>query len=67
MLDLGYENTWEPKPLTDEDYNVAKNYTDKVINKYYFKTKNLILEKEEDLSKLLDNKNLLKLLIDPVQ
>lgn len=25
MLDLGYENTWEPKPLTDEDYNVCLN------------------------------------------
>ena len=53
--------------FSDEDYRAAKNYTDKVINKYYFNTKNLILEKEEDLSKLLDNKNLLKLLIDPVQ
>ena len=53
--------------LTDSNYKHAKNYTDKVINKYYFKTKNLILEKEEDLIKLLDNKNLVKLLIDPAQ
>lgn len=53
--------------LNDNDYKHAKNYTDKVINKYYFKTKNLVLEKEEDLDKLLDNRNLLKLLIDSVR
>ena len=47
----------------DEDYRFAKNYNDKVINKYYQKTKNLILEKEEDLNNLLKDENLLNLLI----
>lgn len=45
-------------------YQHAKNYTDKVINKYFFKTKNLRLENEEDLVRLLNSKNLLNLLKD---
>ena len=48
----------------DDSYKFAKTYTDKVINKYYHKTKNLILEKDEDLAKLLSDDNLLKLVID---
>ena len=48
----------------DDNYKFAKTYTDKVINKYYHKTKNLILEKDEDLASLLNDDNLLKLVID---
>ena len=48
----------------EENYRFAKTYTDKVINKYYQKTKNLTLNNEEDLANLLNNKNLLSLLID---
>ena len=49
--------------FSDDDYKFAKNYTDKVINKYYHKTKNLILEKEEDLDNLLNNEQLLALIL----
>ena len=48
----------------EDAYQHAINYTDKVINKYFHKTKNLRLENEEDLVKLLDNNNLLNLLKD---
>ena len=48
----------------EDAYQHAKNYTDKMINKYFFKTKNLRLANEEDLVRLLDNKNLLNLLQD---
>ena len=46
----------------EEDYIHARNYTDKVINVYYQNTKNLLLEKKEDLDKLLTNENLFLLL-----
>ena len=48
----------------EDAYQHARNYTDKVINKYFHKTKNLRLENEDDLVKLLDNNNLLDLLKD---
>ena len=48
----------------EDAYQHAKNNTDKTINKYFFKTKNLRLANEEDLVRLLDNKNLLNLLQD---
>lgn len=48
----------------EDAYQHARNYTDKVINKYFHKTKNLRLENEEDLVKLLDSENLLNLLKD---
>ena len=50
--------------LDDSSYRFFKNYTDKVINKFYHKTKNLRLNNEEDLRKLLNNEYLLSLLID---
>lgn len=50
--------------MDEQNYKHAKNYTDKVINKYYQKTKNLILNNENDLFNLLDKKTLLNLLID---
>lgn len=49
--------------LKENNYLKAKNYTDKVINKFYFKTKNLHLSNEDDLDKLLDFDNLLDLVI----
>lgn len=61
MITLLEENKQNFK---DEDYRYAKTYTDKIINKYYQKTKNLILETDEDLSKLLKNSNLLSLVIN---
>ena len=49
----------------DEDnYRFSKTYTDKVINRYYQKTKSLTLNADEDLNKLLDKDNLLSLLIN---
>ncbi|MBO4668019.1 MAG: hypothetical protein J5666_07865 [Bacilli bacterium] len=47
----------------EEDYRFAKTYTDKVINNYYHKTKNLLLEKKEDLDNLLKDETLLSLII----
>ena len=46
----------------EEDYKFAKTYTDKVINTYYQKTKNLSLERLSDLDSLLDNNTLLSFL-----
>ena len=46
----------------EEDYKFAKTYTDKVINTYYQNTKNLLVEKKEDLDNLLNNEKLFSLL-----
>jgi len=46
----------------EEDYRFAKTYTDKVINTYYRNTKNLLIEKREDLDNLLTNEKLFSLL-----
>lgn len=45
----------------EDSYKFAKTYTDKIINKYFHKTKNLTLTKDEDLNKLLSDGNLLNL------
>ena len=42
-------------------YKHSRNYTDKVINRFYQKTKNLRLNNEDDLNKLLSDESLLKL------
>ena len=47
----------------EEDYKFAKIYTDKVINHYYQKTKNLPIDSKEDLDNLLNNNNLLSLVL----
>ena len=47
----------------EEDYKHARNVTDKVINKYYFNTKNLVINNEDDLIKLLSDKTLIELII----
>ena len=46
----------------EEDYRFAKIYTDKVINHYYQKTKNLPLNNKEDLDVLLSDEKLLSLI-----
>ena len=48
----------------EEDYRFAKNYTDKVINLFYQKTKNLSLERLGDLNKLLSDEYLLSLVTE---
>lgn len=49
--------------LKEEDYKFAKTYTDKVINTFYQKTKNLSIERLDDLDKLLANDSLLGFLL----
>lgn len=61
MITLLEENK---EHFTDEDYKYAKSYTDKVINLYYQKNKNTVIETVDDLDKLLSKKNLLKLLLN---
>lgn len=48
----------------DNQYLKADNYLDKVINKYYFKTKKLSVSSKEDLDNLLSDKTLINLLLD---
>ena len=61
MISLIEENTLG---YGEEKYKFSRTYTDKVINKYYQRTKNLTINNDEDLNKLLDNNNLLSVLID---
>ena len=49
--------------MGEDAYKHARTYTDKVINRFYQKTKNLHLNNEEDLSSLLSNNNLISLLL----
>ena len=60
MISLIEENTLG---YGEENYKFSKTYTDKVINKYYQKTKNFTIDNDEDLAKLLDKNNLLSLLV----
>ena len=46
----------------ENDYKFAKTYTDKVINIYYQKTKNLHISKYEEIENLLKDDTLLSLL-----
>lgn len=46
----------------EEDYRFAKTTTDKVINTYYHKTKNILLKTKEDVDSLLKAQTLLDLL-----
>ena len=47
----------------EEDYRFAKTYTDKVINTFYQKTKNLSIERLDDLDQLLNDETLLGFLL----
>ena len=49
---------------SDADYKRYRNYTDKVINDYYFKTKNIQVSNQDVLDSLLSDKNLLKLILE---
>ena len=61
MITLIEETLFEH--LDDNAYRHAKTATDKVINHYYFQTKNLALNNKEDLDHLLSDENLVKLTI----
>ena len=47
--------------MGEDAYKHAKTYTDKVINRFYQRTKNLRLDNEDDLNKLLGDESLLTL------
>ena len=49
--------------MGEDAYKHARNYTDKVINRFYQKTKNLRLDNEDDLHKLLSDESLINLAI----
>ena len=61
MISLIEENTLG---YGEENYKFSRTYTDKVINKYYQKTKNLTLNSDEDLEKLLSKDNLLAFVVN---
>ena len=48
---------------TEGDYQFAKIYTDKIINQYYQKTKNLPINNKEDLDNVLKDETLLSLVL----
>lgn len=48
----------------DAHYKNSKNIDDRIINKYYFATKNLVISSKADLDKLLSDKSLLELLLN---
>ena len=47
--------------MGEENYKYSRNYTDKIVNKYYQRTKNLHLDSEDKLNNLLSDESLLKL------
>ena len=49
--------------LKEDNYKKAKTVTDRVINHYYERTKNLVINNEDDLLNLLNDKLLLDLII----
>ena len=49
--------------LTEDNYKKAKTPTDRTINHYYEKTKNLVINNEDDLWNLLSNSSLIELII----
>ena len=49
--------------LKEDNYKKAKTVTDRVINHYYERTKNLVINNEEDLSNLLSDNSLISLII----
>ena len=61
MLTLIFESGHGYK---ESNYLKAKIYTDEIINKYYFATKKLTINSEQDLDNLLDFNNLLSLIIN---
>lgn len=49
--------------LNDDAYQHAKTATDRIINRYYEKTKKLVIDNEDKLNNLLSDKTLIGLLI----
>ncbi|HHT67333.1 MAG TPA: hypothetical protein GX010_03810 [Erysipelotrichaceae bacterium] len=49
---------------TEKDYRYARTYTDEIINLFYKKTKDLVLDNKEDIDNLLSAENLLKLAVE---
>ena len=49
--------------LTEDNYKKAKTPTDRAINHYYEKTKNLVINNEDDLWNLLSDNSLIELII----
>ena len=49
--------------LKEDNYKKAKTVTDRVINHYYERTKNLVINNEDDLFGLLSNNSLISLII----
>ena len=47
--------------MGEDNYKYSRNYTDKIVNKYYQRTKNLHLDSEDKLDNLLSDESLLKL------
>ena len=47
--------------MGEENYKYSRNYTDKIVNRYYQRTKNLHLDSEDKLDNLLNDESLLKL------
>lgn len=47
---------------SDKDYQRAKNEEDKLINSLYFKTKNITINKYDDIYKLLSKESILRLI-----
>ena len=50
--------------LDEKNYKKARNTTDKVINYFYQRTKNLVINNEEELHKLLSDESLIDLIIE---
>ncbi len=47
----------------EDNYKVEKSYTDKIINIYYYKTKDLTIKNREELKLLLSDSSLLNMLM----
>ena len=52
--------------LKEDNYKKAKTVTDRVINHYYERTKNLVINNEDDLSNLLSDVSLIDLIIQQI-
>ena len=49
--------------LNEDNYKKAKTPTDRTINHYYEKTKNLVINNEDDLFNILSDNSLISLII----
>ena len=49
--------------VKEENYQKSKSVTDSIINKFYYKTKNLVISSKEELRDLLSDNSLLHLML----